>query len=589
MNRIRETLFITATFAFAEFALSGCGGSGGNLEPPIAPPDPSESLTHNFATAVLELEGMGKNWLVLVSEDGQGRDLNNDGDTTDVVYHALDLATRQLINLGLAASKRPAIPGNLVPPPATRFDHSLAAFFVDEVLQGATDLNGDGDASDTVLYFYDFATGQLSSTELGVLAFDRRGFELEDDLAAFLVSEEDHGRTDLNDDGIPNTQVLHLRAPSGELRNTREAALPTLKTSQGHVGFMKPEFTGDLNGDGDRNDFSVFHVYDAGLDAVVPSGLATDLGLLYKLGDLWLVLVNEHDDGRLDRNGDGDANDLVFHTFDATNGEIKNLGISSRRGSFSAIDANRALLPIEETSMASDLNADGDMEDVVIFLFDAHTQELQNTRLATRGFQFDQFLFECAVGIAVSEAQQGARDLNGDGDIADAVFHTFDPLTGMATNAGFDALEFRAADQHLLFLQSEVLLNVDLNGDGDTDDPILGLWNSCTDELFPTTWSSTGTIDTNGAQVLISTLEGSVSRDLNGDGDSQDSVLNFIDLQTKEVHELGLAFLDARLVSPTEALVLVDEAQEGEDLNGDGDVDDFVLHVVGWVDLQPLR
>ena len=464
---------------------SGCGGGGGDLATTADPPNPPSPVTQNLGIAALELDGDGNHWLVLVSEAGQAnRDLNEDGDALDLVVHTFDLGSRELTNLGLAASKRPVSAGDLVPPPAMHFDGSLAAFFVDEALQGGTDLNGDGDAEDTVLHFHDFATGETSSVELGVLAFGERGFDLADDMAAFLVGEEANGRMDFDGDGFPSAQVLHLRGTDGTVVNTRLAALPTLAIDRGHVGIMSPEFTSDLNGDGDRNDFSVFRVYDVGTDTIVSSNLATDLALLHALDGRWLVQAIEFDSGRRDLNGDGDDNDLVFHSFDATNGIVDNLGVSSRRGTFSAFDDHRALLPIEESSMSLDLNGDGDMGDVVVHVYDTRTGEVQNTGLATRGFAYDQFLFDCAIGIAVSEGQQG-QDLNGDGDTADVVFHTYDASTGLATNQGFDALEFRAADEYVLFLQSEVLLDADLNGDGDTEDPILSLWNSCTQEISP--------------------------------------------------------------------------------------------------------
>jgi len=558
---------------------------GGGSDAPSDPSTPSAPATRNLGIAVRELEGEGDHWLVLVSENDEARrDLNGDGDALDFVYHALDLGTGELSNLALAASRRPVSPGDLVPPPAIRFDGSLAAFFVDEALQGGTDLNGDGDAEDTLLHFHDFATGQISSVELGALSFGERGLDLEHGTTAFLVSEEASGRTDLDGDGFPSAHVLHLRSATGTLFNTRLAALPTLAVDHGHVALMSPELTVDLNGDGDRSDFSVFRVYDVGTDTLVSSDLVTDLALLRALDGRWLVQAVEFDSSRRDLNGDGDLDDLVFHSFDPTSGIAENLGVSSRRGTFAAFDEHRALLPIEESSMGIDLNGDGDASDVVVHFYDARTNEVKNTRLATRGFAFDQFLFDCTIGIAVSESQQGL-DLNADGDLDDAVFHTYDATTDSATNQGFDALEFRAAQEYLLFLQSEVILDADLNGDGDTEDPILSLWNSCTQELHTTEWSSTGTIDAHGMHALLVTPEDSANRDLNGDGDIQDSVLSFLDLETREVHELGFAFLDARIASDEEALVLVNEAEEGADLNGDGDLEDFVLHVVAFDDV----
>ena len=71
-------------------------------------------------------------------------------------------------------------------------------------------------------------------------------------------------------------------------------------------------------------------------------------------------------------------------------------------------------------------------------------------------------------------------------------------------------------------------------------------------------------------------------RDLNGDGDASDFVFHLYDLQESTVRSTGRAVHAAqgyRLV-PGLAAWLVPEADEGaQDLNGDGDVDDLVLHV----------
>ena len=130
----------------------------------------------------------------------------------------------------------------------------------------------------------------------------------------------------------------------------------------------------------------------------------------------------------------------------------------------------------------------------------------------------------------------------------------------------------------MLFLESEVLLDSDLNGDGDTEDPILSVWDSRLDEVRLTEWSSTGTIDTEGLTALIATQEESADRDLNGDGDAEDSVLSFLELETGRIREVGFAFTQAKFASETRAVILVDEAMEGKEyLIGDFSAADTML------------
>ena len=79
----------------------------------------------------------------------------------------------------------------------------------------------------------------------------------------------------------------------------------------------------------------------------------------------------------------------------------------------------------------------------------------------------------------VSESKQGNMDLNGDGDTNDDVLHMFDAETGVTTNLGFAVLQqIRASDDFLVFSVHECDQdNTDLNGDSDTGDEVLHVLN----------------------------------------------------------------------------------------------------------------
>src|SRR5262245_26725601 len=104
---------------------------------------------------------------ILVSETA-GADLNNDGDTLDAVVHVFRAADGITVNLALAAAitcqgvfscgpVQPVVSGTTV------------ALLVGEGAQGETDLNGDDDTTDDVLFVYEAAKDRLIGTGLAAV------------------------------------------------------------------------------------------------------------------------------------------------------------------------------------------------------------------------------------------------------------------------------------------------------------------------------------------------------------------------------------------------------------------------------------
>src|SRR5262245_2838727 len=146
--------FLSAVGGLALPFLAGCNDTG---EPAALS---SPSITNlGLASAPGELAGEGELWLFAAREfDSAGRDLNGDGDAFDRVVHVQDLATGTTRNTGLALETRG-------PAPILRVRDGLAVFAVSEPGNGGIDLDGDGDASDTVLQVIDAAG---SSRNLGL-------------------------------------------------------------------------------------------------------------------------------------------------------------------------------------------------------------------------------------------------------------------------------------------------------------------------------------------------------------------------------------------------------------------------------------
>jgi len=189
----------------------------------------------------------------IVEEYGQGRtDLNKDGDLNDRILHTFDLATGTVWNSTLQASY------------TLRATDGVVAFGAIEH-PNSGDYNDDGDMRDTVLHELDLRTGALRNEGLvvGMGAFEMIGSRLE-----FAVNEEGAGLTDLNGDGDTDDEVLFVQ----DLHRGAPVNTGWTNASQyEHWHFPEPEAgdaersflfqvaeadqgSTDLNGDGDATD-----------------------------------------------------------------------------------------------------------------------------------------------------------------------------------------------------------------------------------------------------------------------------------------------------------------------------------------------
>jgi hypothetical protein len=329
--------------------------------------------------------------------------------------------------------------------------------------QGAVDLNADGDTSDTfVLHLYDSDTRRAVNTSFELERFELR---IRGGFAGLNVSEAQHGHLDLNGDGDADDSVFV--AVNGRDGLTRipgfSGAIFADSAASGSEDFLLtvPEEDVDRNGDGDVLD-QIATIYDARSDRIVDTGLATSYELGMVRTGRWIgVPVVERFQGGQDLDGDGKSESIVPHVFDASTGRSVNLrffglwlgttagqllashlvdqGDSYIQDELFAWDSrtrrvlqtgalvvdlegavgDRALVLVRETE--EDLNADGDLSDFVLGVYDGRTGAIQSLRVATNVSTIDSHLAPNEQGAAlVSESAQGA-DLNGDGDELDQV------------------------------------------------------------------------------------------------------------------------------------------------------------------------
>ena len=408
----------------------------------------------------------------------------------------------------------------------------------------------------------------------------------------FRVKEPWQGGEDLNGDGDSEDDVLHLYNFETATTSNLEVAGHSLGFSGNWLAFgvvESDEGGRDLNGDGDSDDF-VLHVHD--LESGTTTNLELDVFDLESSGN-WLVFwVDESSQGGEDLNGDGDLEDRnVLHVHDLETGTTTNLGLAAAgfARSISISDNWLVFGVVESNEGGRDLNGDGDAVDEVVYVHNLSTAETTNLGLA--GYYLA--LSDNWLVFEVPEYGQGTVDLNGDGDSRDQVFHVYDLEGATTTNLELACREFE--DHECFFSLSENWLvfwvaernqgRVDLNGDGDTVDDVVHVHNLSTAET--TNLGLAGVSLRRGSLLSGNRLafyvpEHSQGEDLNGDGDSEDWVLHVRDLEGATTTHLGLAASQHTGISVADNWLVsrVPESDEGvRDLSRDGDAVDDVVHV----------
>ncbi len=427
-------------------------------------------LAGGFVVAV------GDRGVFLVPEADQRADLNGDGDMADSVLHTLDPSIAVLTNMMVQASRLQAVGGR-------------AVFRMSESDHGGVDLNGDGDALDHVVHVLDPASGAITNSSLaegGALGKPVEG------QFVFGVSEPDQGGTDLNGDGDAADFVAFVLDPvTAVSTNTMLAGAAFPTAAGGKIGLSvweQAQGSTDANGDGDALDH-VLHVFDPATHTVDNTMLAA-LALV-GVGDHLTFFVDEGQQGGIDLNGDGDAGDVVAHAYEVDTGTVWNSMLAATSLVLPVALGERLGFGVDEAAQArADLNGDGDFVDGVVHMLDPAARSVTNSGLAGRSL----VNFDGLVALLVSERDQGATDLNGDGDAVDDVVQVFDAVTAEVTNAGLDGTGYRVSSHEVGVVVGDLLAfsvresaqgRTDLDGDGDPFDEVLHLMSAATSSPPP--------------------------------------------------------------------------------------------------------
>lgn len=554
-------------------ACAACHGSSG--------PGFTAPAVTNVGTEVSWMEGSENLWALSVDERRQSDgDLNGDGDTDDSVLFVYDLALGSLDNQALALGSGLPCCG-----PFLTATSALVAAGVSEAGQGNLDLNGDGDADDVVLHVYDHRTGLTMNTGLAVLPASREASTfIGDGYVAFVVPEAAQGHQDLDGNGASDGQVLHVYDSRTRLAaNVGREIGEVLLFRAGCFGYNVNEARlGDLNGDGDSEDPFIPELYDVHAGTIMNLHVATVHGSLFSAGGKWVALVSEGRQGATDLNGDGDALDGVYHAYDSALMTMHAIDATSAFSLGSLQGESRIALTAMEAD-GIDHNGDGDLADTYLAVYDPLTDAVLDTGLPFEPIASRRCLAFAGeqIGILVRETYDGFQDLNSDGDFDDDVVHVFDPVRGTALNLRLDGTCLRGGAGPLQIERREYSVAQDWNGDGDALDPVLFLYDPLSGVTTNTRVASFLPLDATADRVLLAALEEDEGRDLNQDGDRFDPVYLLHDVRSHANASLRIAGAGlAKLTFDGRGTFMVDELYQGEDLNGDGDLDDAVLHAV---------
>lgn len=497
------------------------------------------------------LEAFGSFCYLVVDEGDQGAsDLNGDGDALDLVLFEYELASGTLTNLGIAILRG-------IPFQSLVAQDPFAVFLVPESDQGV-DLNGDGDLQDVVVHAHDSRTGRtydLAESWSGGVSFapNYRQRSLTDGQRIVLPLTET--TSDLNGDGdLLDAFVVATWSPAAGLQAYPLQGFPVFAGAEVRVHVS--ETTVDLNGDGDATDPSVLHRLDPASGAITNLGLA---GYAYSESDLLTVVEASQN---VDLDGNGLLDGQVAHALDPISGTVTNLGVRTFVQSFGVIGLSGlplypqqvALdwLPFASEEAAVDLNGDGDLLDAVLHVWDSTLPNAINLGATT------------TLPIATYTSASGVRtvlttgfepfsgiDGNGDGDLLDQYPLLVDeqgvaqPVSVALTPTGPNDAPIRVDGRWAAFLADETGQGVDLNGDGDLQDSIVVGLDLETRRVIRTNWP-TGLYDLRIDGPWIYAFVEENGADLNSDGDGLDEVLHVLDASTRQRTNLGLAGYSAK-------------------------------------------
>ena len=332
-------------------------------------------------------------------------------------------------------------------------------------VDNGTDITGDGDLDDTVLDVLDttapspalapLCPADAVSAVTGAAAFLRpESAGATPNLASCPTGAGVTGGVDLNGDGDANDDVVHLVSSAGTVQNLGVAAT-AVSLSGTCVAGTNPGQA-------------------CSTDANCPGSTCNPA---------WI--------GALVPPTDGATGVLQVHRVSDPPATWTNVG---QAGDTLQMAGTLGVFITPEAAQNKDLNGDGKKIDRVIQVYDAAAANLTNLGQAAEEFVVGDRPVSCGasplIAFRTSEAAQGNRDLNDDGDTSDFVLQVYAQGLGVInTHQAVHVCDLAACDPRLpyrvtgnqaKFLTLESDQGRDLNGNNTTSDLVLQIFDVCT-------------------------------------------------------------------------------------------------------------
>lgn len=174
-----------------------------------------------------------------------------------------------------------------------------------------------------------------------------------------------------------------------------------------------------------------------------------------------------------------------------------------------------------------------------------------------------------------TEESEINADLNNDSDKTDAILRYYNIETKELSSIGIAGKNPALLETKIAFESPEASQNKDLNSDGDKNDTVI-VYYSLPDKKIIDASAAGRTPAITDTAIVFSTPESETGTDYNNDGDKTDSIIRYYAIATKEIINTKQA--GANPAANSKYIIFeASEKELNEDVNKDNDKDDLIL------------